>query len=173
MHSPLGDGDEGKPMTHRSRRWELYLVAVVVVATSGCGGRQSRTGGSESTTTTPAVNSTTSTPAVHSTGISRTEAPLVEPLAPASVSASMEGGRVRISWAATGEDVAFYLCFRKTAGGGAWEPVGRVPAAVGAQTAYACTDDANRHGLSYVYGVQAVNVYGTHSKTTVSGQVTG
>jgi hypothetical protein len=56
-------------------------------------------------------------------GISSEEGRRVAPLDPPELTARQVGANVNLSWRATGEDLAFYECFRRP-GSGAWVKVG-------------------------------------------------
>ena len=86
----------------------------------------------------------------------------MEPLAPGHLDAVEEAGTVRLSWPATGEDVDYYRCLRRKAGATQWETIGR--------TAHAELTLAvsNPGTTADVYGVQAVNTFGTASSIVES-----
>ena len=77
-----------------------------------------------------------------------------------------DAGGVRLTWPATGEDVGYYQCLRRTAPAGQWQPVDRTTA-----DQRTCLDRRAGAG-TYVYGVQAVSASGLASPITESRPVT-
>ena len=96
------------------------------------------------------------------TGIDPHQAAHVAPLAPAQLVADTDAGGVRLSWPATGEDIEYYQCLRRSSTSDQWEPIGQTTPP---DLAYL---DHNPGAGLHVYGVQAVNAYGTVSAITES-----
>jgi hypothetical protein len=144
---------------------ELLLAAAVFTMLTAC----ASTG-----TPTPPRNGATATgsptasppPPSSSTGITSQDAARIAPLAPLRLTAVADAGSVRLTWPATGEDVAYYQCLRRRTPAGEWQPVGRTPPD---QHTFL---DHNPSNGTYTYGVQAINTSGLASPTTESQPVT-
>jgi hypothetical protein len=109
---------------------------------------------------TPAATASTA-----SQGITSQEATLIAPVAPALLIAEVVPGGVRLSWAATGEDLTGYVCLRRGATTAQWTLIGNVAAS---QTSML---DRQPPAGSYVYAVQAIAVNGKSSPLTESAAV--
>ncbi len=96
-------------------------------------------------------------------GISVEEAAQLMPLYPTHMSATMKEGVVLVKWRGTGEDVDYYEILRKTSSIKAWVQITRVKAVGDNREWYEWKDSTINSGTPYIYGVRAVNVYGTHS----------
>jgi len=144
---------------------ELLLAAAVLAVVAAC----ASTGTPTQPPSTAAAGSgspTASPPSPRPSGITSEDAARVGPLAPARLTAVAEAGGVRLTWPATGEDVGYYQCLRRTAPAGQWQPVDRTTA-----DQRTCLDRPAGAG-TYVYGVQAVSASGLASPITESRPVT-
>ncbi|HYS37843.1 MAG TPA: hypothetical protein VEO01_19670 [Pseudonocardiaceae bacterium] len=150
---------------------ELLLATAVLLAAAGCASADHPAPPTSTTTTTgSAVAGTPPAPGAPSptspTGITSQDAARVAPLAPAQLTATPDHGGVRLAWSATGEDVAYYQCLRRAGATGTWEPIGRT--ATPGEVTYL---DRNPGSGTHIYGIQAVNTYGTASPITESQPV--
>ncbi|MEU7873057.1 hypothetical protein [Dactylosporangium sp. NPDC049140] len=141
---------------------ELLLSVVVLTLATACGPADAPGAPDAVNTASSAAGSAGPSPAASPSGITSHEAGRIAPLAPPSLTAVADAGRVRLEWPATGEDLAYYQCLRRPAEAGVWQSVGRAPAA---QHTY--VDPEPGDGL-YIYGVQAVAVSGLASPITES-----
>jgi hypothetical protein len=149
---------------------ELLLATAVLLAVAGCAPAENPTPRIPAVpTTTPSTTARTPTQGTLSpttpTGITSQGAARVAPLAPAQLTATADHGTVRLTWSPTGEDIAFYQCLRRSGTTGAWEPIGRTTPG---EVTYL---DRNPGSGTRVYGIQAVNTYGTTSPITDSQPV--
>ncbi|MBM0226240.1 MULTISPECIES: hypothetical protein [Micromonospora] len=146
---------------------QLLLVAAVLVAATACAStgtpppppNTATATGSESPTATPPLPS-------NAAGITSQEAARIAPLAPSQLTAVTDAATIRLTWPATGEDLAYYQCLRRANPDGQWLPVGRTPPA---QHTYV---DSNPGTGTHIYGVQAVNTSGLASPITESQPIT-
>ena len=171
------------------RAFGVGVVALVLMGLSACSGqgadRLAHAGPNAApsgspppsyVTTTASASSPVSPPATpgpieeSSPGISREEARSIVPLAPTHLDVTKGPASVTLTWSRTGEDVAYFLCLRKVGPGGVWQEISRIPGA--SPEPYTCVDGRVQKQVTYFYGVQALNVYGTASSITTSGAVT-
>ncbi len=143
---------------------ELLLAAAVLVVVAACASTGSPTPPPNAATTTGSLAA--SPPPSSPTGITSQDAARIGPLAPPRLTAVADAGSVRLSWPATGEDVAYYQCLRRAALAGDWQPAGRTPPR---QYTYL---DSNPGTGTYIYGVQAVNASGLASPIVESQPIT-
>lgn len=108
---------------------ELLLAATVLVVVAACASTSSPTPPAHATTTRSQSPTTTPSPPSSLAGITSQESARLAPLAPAHLTAVADTGTVRLTWPATGEDLAYYQCLRRTAPTGQWRPVGRASSA--------------------------------------------
>lgn len=131
------------------------LVIVTALATAACAATPDA-----KPPTQPAPADTPTNPNT-TTGIDPQQAAQLAPLGPAQLTASADAaGQVRLSWPTTGEDIAYYQLLRRTPPATTWEPIGRTNPDT---LTYL---DPNPGPGKPVYGVQAVNTYGTASAIT-------
>jgi len=145
---------------------ELLLAAAVIAVVTACASTGTPT--PPPSTTAAGSGSPTASPPPQSgpTGITSEDAARIAPLAPARLTAVADAGGVQLTWPATGEDIQYYQCLRRTAPAGRWQPVARAAA-----DQHTCLDHGPGAG-TYVYGVQAVNASGLASPITESRPVT-
>jgi hypothetical protein len=146
---------------------ELLLAVAVLTVCTAC----AATGPPRSSAhTTPPTAGPTPTaglsPATGPTGISSPDAARIGPLAPARLTAVADAGNVRLTWPATGEDVAYYQCLRRTTTTSSWELLGQTTPG---DLSYL---DRRPGNGTYVYGVRAVNTYHVASAITESAPIT-
>jgi hypothetical protein len=95
----------------------------------------------------------------------------VLPLAPTQVTVEPTAGAVVMKWRGTGEDVAHYAVHRKTVATAPWQQVATVPAITENTGWYEWSDTTTKSGMTYIYGVSAVNTYGTQSAISESSAI--
>jgi hypothetical protein len=144
---------------------ELLLAATVFTMVTACASTGTPTPppntatGSRSPTASPPPSSSP-------TGITSQDAARIAPVAPPRLTAAADAGSVRLTWPATGEDVAYYQCLRRATPTARWQPVGRTP-----PDQYTCLDRNPGTG-TYIYGIQAINAAGLASPVTESQPIT-
>jgi len=122
------------------------------------------TGCASTDTTHEPTSPTSAVPVTEAAGISADEARQIAPLAPVSLTAVATDGTVHLTWPATGEDLDHYQLLRRTTITRQWTPIGQEPPDH--------TTGLDHPGAgTYVYGVQAINLYDTASYTTESHSV--
>jgi hypothetical protein len=144
---------------------ELLLGAVVLVGVTACASTHTPTPPPNAATVTGSAT-TNSPPPSSPSGITSQDAARIAPLAPPQLAAVAEAGSVRLTWPATGEDLAYYQCLRRTAPAGEWQPAGRTP-----PEQHTCLDRNPGNG-TYIYGVQAIKSSGLASPITESQPIT-
>ena len=143
---------------------ELLLTAAALIVVTACASTGTPTPPPKAATATGSPTASPPPPASSAspTGITSQDAARIAPLAPPQLTAVADGGSVRLTWPATGEDVAYYQCLRRTAPAGEWQPAGRTPPD---QHTFL---DRNPGNGTYIYGVQAINASGLASPITES-----
>jgi hypothetical protein len=139
---------------------ELLLAAAVLTACASPGNPPTRP------SAVTASASASPPPASNPTGITSQGAARVAPLAPTWLSAAAADDGVQLTWPATGEDLAYYQCLRRTVTAGEWQPAARTTS-----EQHTCLDRNPANG-TYIYGVQAVNAAGLASPITESQPIT-
>jgi hypothetical protein len=105
-------------------------------------------------------------------GISREEALLVSPLCPSNVSVTIQDGKAFVRWRGTGEDVSSYEMLRKNSASDLWIQLANVAEIGDNRGWYEWKDTVLKSGDSYIYGIRAINVFGTQSTISESPVVT-
>lgn len=141
------------------------LAAAVLLAAAGCASAGTPSPPPNTATATGPESPTAPPPPSSPTGITSREAARIAPLAPARLMAVTETGTIRLTWPATGEDLAYYQCLRRDASGH-WLPIGQAPPT---RQTYV---DRNPGTGTRIYGVRAVNTSGLASPITESRPVT-
>lgn len=124
---------------------------------------------------TPAAGS--ATPGAASTGITSEDAGQLLPLAPPWLTVTSLSGIVTLQWPGTGEDLLRYDVYRKDSparepalsGAEEWLLLGSVQPGADHRETYQFDDLSAKPGVSYLYGVRAVNVYGKESAIVEAG----
>lgn len=147
----------------------LLVAAAALTVVTACaspGAQTPHPDGATAGGSPPASPAPPSNPDGNPAGITSEEAARIAPLAPPRLTAVTDAGGVRLTWPATGEDVAFYQCLRRNTPVGEWQPAGRTPPD---QHTFL---DRNPVKGTYLYGVQAVNAAGLSSPIAESQPVT-
>ncbi|MGH2541356.1 MAG: hypothetical protein ACRDIB_01080 [Ardenticatenaceae bacterium] len=96
-------------------------------------------------------------------GISPEEAAQIVPLPPARLLVEVEEGRVVLRWRGTGGDLDRYDIYRKESEVEEWQSVAAVPATEDNTHWYEWEGPAASAGTTYIYGIEAVSLFGTSS----------
>jgi len=130
-------------------------------------------------TPTPGVNATqTATDAEvvgppEEVGISREEDSQLTPSHPTQVTAQAITGAIVLTWLGTGDDrIEYYQVCRKVADDEDWQLTARVEATGDNRGWYEFRDTATERGITYIYGVSAVDIYGNESTISESSAIT-
>lgn len=129
-------------------------------------------------TPTPGVNVTQTTESEviappEENGISREEDSQLTPSHPTQVTARAITGAVVLTWLGTGDDrIKRYQVYRKVAGDEDWQLIAKVKATEDNRGWYEFRDAAAERGITYIYGVSAVDTYGNESTISESSAIT-
>jgi hypothetical protein len=106
-------------------------------------------------------------------GITREEAVQILPLPPSQVIVDEKPNHtVILRWRGTGEDIVNYVLHRRNYNDKNWQQLDRVKAFGDNLGWYEWRDATIKQGVTYIYGVSAVNVYGRESIIAESVAVT-
>lgn len=107
------------------------------------------------------------------TGISREEDSQLTPSHPTQVTAQAITGAIVLMWLGTGDDrIEYYQVYRKVAGDEDWQLIARVKATVANRGWYEFKDTVTERGITYIYGVSAVDTYSNESAISESSAIT-
>lgn len=107
------------------------------------------------------------------TGISREEDSQLTPSHPTQVTAQAITGAIVLTWLGTGDDrIEYYQVCRKVADDEDWQLTARVEATGDNRGWYEFRDTATERGITYIYGVSAVDAYGNESTISESSAIT-
>jgi hypothetical protein len=106
-------------------------------------------------------------------GISREEDSLLTPSPPTQVTARATAGVIVLVWLGTGDDrIEYYQVYRKIADDEDWQLIARVEAIGDNRGWYEFRDTSTERGITYIYGVSAVDTYGNESTISESPAIT-
>lgn len=107
------------------------------------------------------------------TGISREEDSQLTPSHPTQVTARAITDTIVVMWLGTGDDrIEYYQVYRKVADDEYWQLTARVEATGDNRGWYEFRDTATEQGITYTYGVSAVDTYGNESTISESSAIT-
>ena len=95
------------------------------------------------------------------------QAAMIKPLPPSRVLVNQINKSVLISWQGTGEDVCYFV-YRKTPVDAEWQSLPILKGVCGNKGNFGYTDTFIQSGVTYIYGVAAVNNYNGKSDITES-----
>lgn len=152
------------------RPWALILIISVVITVSGCSVIEEKLQNSaqipNETTTVPETAPTES-----NVGISPDEAARIVPLPPYQVITRLVDQSIAVEWPGTGGNIDEYRIYRKEVEDTTWSLLQSIKAVGDNRGSYKWNDDSIQKGIVYIYGVQAVNFFGTESAITESESV--
>jgi hypothetical protein len=106
-------------------------------------------------------------------GISREEDSQLTPSHPTQVTARATAGVIVLTWLGTGDDrIEYYQVCRKIADDEDWQLTARVEATGDNRGWHEFRDTATERGITYIYGVSAVDAYGNESTISESPAIT-
>jgi hypothetical protein len=130
-------------------------------------------------TPTPGANATqTATDAEvigssEETGISREEDSQLTPSHPTQVTAQAITDAIVLTWLGTGDDrIEHYQVYRKVADDKDWQLIAKVESTGDNRGWYEFKDTTIAQGITYIYGVSAVDTYGNESTISESSAIT-
>ncbi len=107
------------------------------------------------------------------TGISREEDSQLTPSHPTQVTAQATTDTIVLTWLGTGDDrIKYYHVYRKVADDGDWQLIARLEITGDNRGWYEFRDTATEQGITYIYGVSAVDTYGNESAISESSAIT-
>lgn len=107
------------------------------------------------------------------TGISRDEDSQLTPSHPTQVMVQAITGVIVLTWLGTGDDrIEYYQIYRKVADDEHWQLTARVEATGDNREWYEFRDTATEQGITYIYGVSAIDTYGNESTISESSAIT-
>lgn len=128
-------------------------------------------------TLTPRTDATppriTTTPTPGAIGISREEDSQLTPSHPTQVTAQATTDAIVLTWLGTGDDrIRYYQVYRKVTDDGDWQPIAKLEITGDNRGRYEFKDTATEQGITYIYGVSAVDTYGNESTISESPAIT-
>ncbi len=108
----------------------------------------------------------------NSGGISREEDSKLTPLHPSQVTAEISQGNVLLKWLGTGEDVLKHYSIYRKSSDDTWNFIAKVNPENENRGKYTYYDKKVKMGITYIYGIVAINNYGNQSKISESNSIT-